>query len=53
MTIVTMTSTVDELISGSTYRVRAKTAENLVVLNKATKTNSKRAVADKEGKRGG
>lgn len=46
-----MTSTIGELISGSTYRVRAKTAELLVAQNKATKSTSKRATSDKEGKR--
>ena len=54
MSIVTMTSTVGELVNGGTYRVRAKTAELLVAQSKATKaTNTKRAVAANEGKRGG
>lgn len=51
MSIVTMTSTVGELTSGQSYRVRAKTAELLVAQSKATLSNSKRAVAANEGKR--
>ena len=46
-----MTSTVGELTSGQSYRVRAKEAERLVAQSKATKSNSKRAAADHEGKR--
>ena len=52
MTLVTMTSTVDELTNGGVYRVRAKTAELLVATGKATKANTKRTTPDKEGKRG-
>lgn len=51
MSIVVMTSTVGELTSGQTYRVRAKTAESLIAQAKATISPSKRATADKEGKR--
>lgn len=50
MSIVTMTSTVGALISGQTYRIRAKTAELLVATSKATKSDTRRVAADKEGK---
>lgn len=53
MTVVTMTSTVDELTSGQQYRVRAKTAERLVQTSKATIAHTVRKVAaSKEGKKG-
>ncbi len=49
-TIVTMSSTVGDLTSGQTYRVRAKTAERLIAASQATKANTKRVASDKEGK---
>lgn len=54
MTLVTMTSTVGELTSGQTFRVRAKTAERLVQQSKATlapKVVKFTLAATKEGKR--
>lgn len=56
MTLVVMSSTVGEFTSGSTYRVRAKTAEALVKAGSATKAPGKKiTVANAqnfEGKRG-
>lgn len=50
-TIVTMSSTVGELQSGTTYRVRAKTAEQLIRNSQATKlTVRKTNNDDKSGK---
>lgn len=54
MSLVTMTSTVGELTSGQTYRVRAKSAERLVAAAKATKAhtvNKFTITKTKEGKR--
>lgn len=55
MSIVTMTSTVSDLTSGQTYRVRARTAELLVRNAQATKSPDKKITganpATKEGKR--
>lgn len=54
MSLVTMSSTVGELTSGQTYRVRAKTAERLVAAAKATKAhtvNKFTITKTKEGKR--
>jgi hypothetical protein len=49
-----MTATVGELTNGSTYRVRAKTAELLIATAKATKATTKKISGDGknfEGKR--
>lgn len=54
MTLVTMTSTVGELTSGSIFRVRAKTAELLVKNSKATLAPGKKIIGvglSKEGKK--
>lgn len=54
MTLVTMTSTVGELTSGQTFRVRAKTAEKLVAASQATlapKVDKFTITKSKEGKR--
>lgn len=52
--IVTMSQTVGNYISGSTYRVRSKTAEILVANSQATKLTKRGPnsglAADKEGK---
>lgn len=54
MTVVTMTSTVNELTNGSTYVVRAKEAEALIANSKATKSGSKVSAVPtaKVGKKG-
>jgi hypothetical protein len=49
-TIVTMTSTVGALTSGQSYRVRSRTAEQLVKASQATKTEVRRVPASQEGK---
>jgi hypothetical protein len=55
--IVTMTSTVGDLTSGQTYRVRSRAAELLVQQSKATVTQQNRITsgnpASSEGKKGG
>lgn len=54
MTLVVMTSTVGELTSGQTYRVRAKTAERLVTAGTASKSPAKKISGtgnSKEGKK--
>lgn len=54
MTVVTMTSTVNELTSGQTFVVRAREAEALIAQSKATKSVSKPVAVPtaKVGKKG-
>ncbi len=53
--IVTMSQTVNDLISGQTYRVRSKYAEALVAASQATKLTTRgpasNVLPSKEGKR--
>lgn len=55
-TIVTMSSTVGDLTSGQTYRVRSREAERLVANTQATKAAvrgpASNVLPSKEGKKG-
>lgn len=55
-TIVTMTSTVGDLTSGQTYRVRSREAEKIVANSQGTKGavrgSGSNVLPSKEGKRG-